>query len=537
MVFRMRLLCKTLNQYKRIIIYGTGDYALEVYPQLIEGNLKEKLVCFAQTVVDRAKSIDGIPVVDIRTLTYDRTESVVLVAVSKMYVEEIKNTLLDNEYLNIVSLPDYQVDYRRTEEEFGRLLGFEEQCECIADWYVKTHIGNVKKKEIFDIIMNRSNYIDEKRETNLIVMICGHLSPRVLKIVGALKQKQYDITMLSYCRGENKWCTDELRKYDIRINQCKCIEEMFYNALQYHPLVYFFEPRWGDCQWAEVVIKDKQYFGKVIIDLYDVINDGFTGQTEKNLMAERYVLEHADGIVWRWFSKAYLEEKGFKYQGKSIQFIDYCDYKGEDSFSYEADDTVLKLCTITGYGDEYAEERPYVTEYAEWARLDEILARVGNKEDCIFHFYAGHLSDSNIERCEKMEKQYKNFRFFLNTQYNRLLKNLSYYDYGCDLWTNGKEPSDDCVIGEYYGSLYRNSIRNVYFDFLGAGLPVVTTNSEKMWQYLSAYDVVVKMNLSSIDIDYLKQHKNYYRTEVAKARKEIDIDNQIPRLIQFFNEV
>ena len=124
-----------------------------------------------------------------------------------------------------------------------------------------------------------------------------------------------------------------------------------------------------------------------IIDLYDVINDGFTGQTEKNLMAERYVLEHADGIVWRWFSKAYLEEKGFKYQGKSIQFIDYCDYKGEDSFSYEADHTALKLCTITGYGDEYAEERPYVTEYAEWARLDEILARVGNKEDCIFHFY------------------------------------------------------------------------------------------------------------------------------------------------------
>lgn len=45
MVFRMRLLCKTLNQYKRIIIYGTGNYALEVYPQLIEGNLKEKLVC------------------------------------------------------------------------------------------------------------------------------------------------------------------------------------------------------------------------------------------------------------------------------------------------------------------------------------------------------------------------------------------------------------------------------------------------------------------------------------------------------------
>ena len=45
------------------------------------------------------------------------------------------------------------------------------------------------------------------------------------------------------------------------------------------------------------------------------------------------------------------------------------------------------------------------------------------------------------------------------------------------------------------------------------------------------------MNLANLDIDYLKQHKQYYWDKVKEAKKELNMDYQIPRLIQFFKEL
>ena len=45
------------------------------------------------------------------------------------------------------------------------------------------------------------------------------------------------------------------------------------------------------------------------------------------------------------------------------------------------------------------------------------------------------------------------------------------------------------------------------------------------------------MDLFDINIEYLQQKKKYYRQKVKEARNELDIDSQIPRLIQFFKEV
>ena len=42
---------------------------------------------------------------------------------------------------------------------------------------------------------------------------------------------------------------------------------------------------------------------------------------------------------------------------------------------------------------------------------------------------------------------------------------------------------------------------------------------------------------SDLDVDYLIEHKQYYKQKVAEKRQEWDIDNQIPRLIQFFKEI
>ena len=98
--------------------------------------------------------------------------------------------------------------------------------------------------------------------------------------------------------------------------------------------------------------------------------------------------------------------------------------------------------------------------------------------------------------------------------------------------------SDDVLIGNWwYGSDYTNSVRNAYFDFISAGLPVITTQGKRLWDYLSTYDITVKMFLEDLDIDYLKQHKAYYKENVKEARKDLDIDKQISGLIQFIKEV
>lgn len=538
MYFRYRILCEKLKQYEGIIIYGAGYFAQEIYPRLVQCGLKKKIACFTQTTEADISSIDGIPIIDIAKLNCDKEKCVVLIAVSKMYASEVKQTLSEYVYLNVVSLIDYYVHYRWMETDYHYLEAFEEYCEYIADWRVRTQKSGLNKEIVIKDLLFRGKCITKKTENNLIVWICGHLSSRTIKIIGALIRKGYRIIFLSYFDGANPWNLDELQKLNVQIYQCTYIAELLYLALQYNPLVYFFEPSWGDCRWVEIMLKFKQNFGKVVLALYDVMNDGYTGKTEEEIATEKYALEHADGIVWRWFSKEYLEEKGFRYQGKSIQFLDYCNHESIcDDFEAPIG-AKIKICLVSGYGDEYVEDRTYVTRYTDWAKIGEILERIGNRTDCEFHFYAGALQNyENIERCERYEKEYFNFKYFLGTRHDELIRRLHEYDYGCELWISGEEPPNDMPMGDYYGSIYNNSVRNAYFDFLSAGLPVITTQASRMREFLGADNVMIQMTLSDLDVDYLIKHKQYYKEEVASKRKEWDIDNQISELIQFFEEI
>lgn len=539
MSFKSKLLCDALNEYPSIIIYGTGDYAQRIYPKLVKYGLRDKIVCFTQTKENHTKTIDGIPLVSIAALDCNKEECVVLIAVSKLYTEEIEMILAEYRFSNIISLTEYEyrINYKRLEEDYYFLTTFEEYSEYIADWYRKTHIDDCANDTIEQELLEKSRRSDREKNNNLIVMISGHLSARTIKIAGALKRKKYDIVMLSYFNETNPWYLDELRKLDIQIYQCLYITEMLYYSLLFYPLIYFFEPRWGECLWAEILFRNKEYFGKMVLALYDVLNDGYIGQETGALMTEKYSLEYADGIVWRWFSKEYLEQKGFAYQGRSIQFLDYCSHEHIDDILCDTDSDILKLCMVVGYGDEIVDDRAYDTSYIEWARLSEILKKIGNRQDCIFHFYAGGLSDRNIARCEEFERQYPNFKFYIATEHKELMGRLTAYDYGCDIYTEGQELLDDSPMGVYYGSSYRNSVRNSYFDCLNAGLATVTTNAAKMWEYLSDYNIVVRMNLANLDIEYLKQNREYYKANARAAREELDIDNQISRLIHFFKEI
>lgn len=523
MLFRTAVLCHDLNLYNNIIIYGTGDFSKEIYPYLIEHGLKEKIICFAQTKVDRNELLDEIPVMSLNEIQADKEKCVVLIAVSKVYENEIMQTLSEYEYPHMLLLTDYLFHYKWLEKDYAYLSSFEEYQRYMIDWCIRTN--NEKPEKC------------PTKDEHLIVMVNGHLSARTIKIARALKKKKYDIIMLNCSDGANPWCLDELRKLNIQIYQCRCIAEMLYYAMQFSPLVYFVEPRWGDCLWTEIMFRNKAHLGKMVLSLYDVLNDGFAEALEVDLATEKYALENADGIVWRWFSKEYLEKKGFCFQGKSVQFLDYCDYEAVNDMRITSDSSVVKLCALAGYADEYIMDRTYTTQYCDWARVGEILEVVGNRKDCIFHFYAGFLNDDSIVQCRKYEQQYENFKFYLATEHNELLQRLKMYDFGCELYTDKKEVVDNAIIDGYYGSNFINSVCNKFFDFLNVGLPIVTTYPLKLCEYFAQFGFVVKMNLSNLDVSYLKQYREYYKEKVKKAKEELDIDNQIERLVLFFKEV
>lgn len=534
---------RKLESYDSILIYGTGVYAKKIYPELCELGLREKITSFVVSKQTEETTFQGIGVNTIDNVVCDKQHCGVLIATSVLYENEITEILEQRGFENIIYLSGY-VRYR------GQLLPyiegtFETYCEYIADWYIeKEKFCNteIQKTHIMESLLCHNKGLEQKNE-KLIVWLCGLLTPRTIKIISVLKKNGYEIVMLRYALTDIPRYQEEFKKLDISNRYCECVEEMMYYALQYKPLVYVFEPSWSDCSWAHIMLRQKQKFGKFVISLYDVMNVGYVNIPQHNLETERYVLENADGIIWRWFAKDYLaESKGMRYRGKSIQFLDYCaGYPiAEQTQDMESDE--VKICLVGGAGKNASDER--ITQefdnkgYVWEASMQEILDILGNRKDCCIHFFAADLMEENIKICKKFEEKYSNFKLFLRTDHTQLIEKLSNYDYGCELFTDGKKlPPDMTLNGINTGNDLIYSVANKYFDFFDAGIAVITTYPEKFIDYLEQYGIIVRMNTGNFDVEYLKKNKAKYKENARIAKKELHIDNQIPRLIEFFKDV
>lgn len=533
-------LCRKLNSYSKVLIYGAGQYAHIAYQALKKEGLRDKVKSFLVTDADKTGNIDGINVEAVNILgLYDKTEIIILIAVSRKYEKEIVEILKkDYNIENGIKLFDYIIQDDNAFYEKLRKESDEWVCENLMEYYIWNHIHSEegfekKRKETAEKIRNRNS---AKMDGNMIVFISGNLNPRSEKIIVALVKKNYHLIVLEYgfC---NELVRTELMTCNIDFFHCRDMIEVFYSALLYKPLIYYIEPAWGDCSVSEILVRHKGLFGKMVFALYDIMNEGYVQISEKEKLMERYCLENADGIVWRWFSKEFLEEKkGFVYKGKSVQFLDYC--KGiRIEKNYHSDDK-LKLCFVLGGIYEYLDASVFVNDgtYVEPARIDTILNRIGKRNDCIFHLFVGRCDDSNRKKLKKLEEEYSNFKVFYGMTYNELLVGISEYDYGCFLMMGGKRiPGMESIDNVYYGSIYINSTTNKFFDYLDAGIPIISTESERLCEYFKRYGVVVEMDISSLNIDYLKKNKIVYREHAKKARAELLIDNHIHKLIDFFN--
>lgn len=523
---------RKFEEVDKILIYGTGNYANIVYPILKKNDIKKKICAFVVTNLVDAGEIDGLPIMSLSDLEKsDFSNYGVLVAVGREYEQEILENLKNYNFFCVLKLTDFIL----SDDDFLKI--FRKQSEVqFLEWIVNENVRNGINtiEQLKEIISNRRDLSVNSEE---ILYISGDLSPRTIKIIGALARKGKSVLVLLY--GNAGKLMRHLLLFDnVKIYECINIFEVFYRAMICNPLVYYFEPVSEDRSAAEIMIRHKDLFGKIVFAAYDVLNDGYAFISEEQKKAEKYALENADGIVWRWFSKEFLaEEKGFKYQGKSIHFLDYCNgYQ----VKVKQNNSKLRLCFIAGgtYGlfDEVNHKGNF--QYVQVAKMDTIMESIGNRSDCIFNVFIGTISEKDKSRIEELSRKYSNFKCFVGTKYDEMISMISEYDYGC-YWSTGVKEMPQQEFDEHglTGSNYMNAVPNRYFDYLDAGIPIIAVQPKKICDYLNKYGVLIKMNVTNFDIEYLMKNRHTFKKNVEKAKKELLIDNHIEKLIDFFDKL
>lgn len=534
------LLIDDLQKYEGIVVYGAGWFAAKLFPILYQYKLLQKIISFAVSKADNNDKFEGYEIKEIDKIRCDKNKTVVLTAVSMLHQSSVILRAKDAGFKNIL----LGTDYIRSNENMLRIyqgMNYVQFIDCILKKHScacpdeKTDNHNLRLR----LLDNQKRQVYDDRE---IVWISGNFTPRSAKIINALRKRKYNVVIIIYGGRCKQIFLQEIQNGDISYIVCEDEEEMMFYALKHKPLVYFFEPVWGNCVWLRLIQQYKLYLRPIVLGLYDVLNDAYVVNNPILLESEKYALENADGIVWRWFSKEYLEErKGFLYKGKSVLFHDYCGgYIKKDSEIKKDKRNILKLCTVNGSFWDFSQEGDVPDGYEIYSSLKNISNVLGHQENCLLDIFIGKYDQKAFEESKEIEDKFQNIRFFWKVEHNELITRLQSYDYACEFYNIGcANPMDKiirCGASTYYGSVFINGVSNRFYDYIDAGLPIVTSVSLKQINFLSKYGVIVKMSLQDFDMNYLMENEMELKIRAVKARQELDIDNHIDGLIHFFEE-
>lgn len=539
MEFYDYFLLDDLQRYKGFIIYGVGYCTRQVYPILCNGKLTEHIISFAVSKLEQDEQFEKHAVMQLDKIECDKDATAVLISVDGKWQKEMLHKAQELGYRHTLLLTDYVKNYNNLLRLYSRL--------DYAEFFRK-----IECKHTFYIGENKDLPIESKCYTeNHIVFISGCFKPRDAKIINALKRKGFEVTVILY--GEYRLAelfAEEIIRNGINPIKCKEEEDMVYCMMRYRPMLYYFEPKWADCRWVSILLKHKSHFRPIVLALYDVIGDGYAflqsglfSLWKALLESEKYALENADGIVWRWYSKEYLEQrKGFVYKGKSVQFTDYCGgYINETEQSKKEDSEVLKLCSLRGSFTDFGEKGGVPDGYERFSTLEEILELIGNRKDCSLHMYMSIFDQKGYQESLKIEEKYSNIKFFWSVDHMEMIERLKEYDYGCRFYNEGEAVPMEQVVKYndmfFFGSNNENAVTNALIDYIDAALPIIVKFPHKQVDFLEQYGVIVKMPTNEFDINFLKEKKSEYKQNAWKARKLLAIDNHIQELIDFFEEV
>lgn len=530
------LLKEELIKRDHFIIYGTGNYAKEFMTVIHdEEDICNKILAFTVSRPEENTDFYGYPVKKLEKIECDKVKVSIIVTIAQK--TKIVELLESQGYKDILCLTDFIVDNLKHVRDTYVLLSYPDLCKCILS-------ENGLEISEYDAIVNRKNKLNSY-DRRQIVFIEGNYSPRIKKQVNALARKGFYIVLILYgsCAFEN--VENDFLYDNIEIRRCERGVQMIYAAMEYNPYVYHFSPDWGNLAWLEVMIRNKENFRPIAVELYDVLNAGYSEPTVDTyqLECERYCLENSDGIVWRWYAKELLEKKGFRFAGSSIHFSDYC--SGALMFGKQAavgnrGSNKIRLCMSSGDISGWDINKT-IRGFSYFASLSEIVEKIGNDQGCVLDVYTLEASKEYLDFFEKTKSKYNNIRFIVGKKHSDFLSELSQYDYACEFFTGRSVASDDLKIEiggrTMLGSNLKCCMANRWFDYIDAGLPIITVNPSQTNQIFKQAGALIEMTLDNFDINYLKKHKIDYKKNASDLRNKLLIDNHINELISLFDEL
>lgn len=519
-----------LLKYNKVIFYGAGDIAQMLYGELLKRRVNID-ACVVTDIEKNGKSFLGkVPVYQVDECVSMLREkgTIILIAVTNKFVQQIEKILYD---LNIKNYLIYSAFFKKNKKPLLQEYKDKTNETCIMEvleWYMED--SNEDYKNFVEIKKNLEKKISNKgKNKNKIVIAVGDLSPRAIKIIKALHNagKQVKVIIYPYALIR-EICKKELNELKVPYYESACIEEFIYDIIQEQPhIIHVFS-----CSINTVIpfilIKMKAIMPNIVYDEYDIINEFYHNKRIDRLEEERYCLEHADGVCNRGYELEYLSQQcGYHFQGKRIQFFDYC--RDEDLIEKSNDlSEPLSIC----YAGGVITEKEYPdSSMACWIELAQKCA----EGKCHLHVYPTEWKEEQYSEYIELEKKNKYFHFHHPVPSEILKQELSQYDYGI-------HPIKSRFLQQKINGFYKDikmiyGVTNHFFDNLDAGIPTIAAAPILFAKFFEEKEVLIPWTIEEYDFDELRNRKKEYTQRVMKVQMELQINRHIYKLEEFYDSL
>lgn len=523
---KINSLCKELKQRDNFVFYGTGMIAEVLFNKLVRKDCLP-LYCVISNLKEGVNSFNGISVYGFEEKyeEIERENLCVVIAVSEVYENEIieklkekkiNNFILGSKYIwNPVNEKNFNKIYKEKEEKW-----FFSQIE---EWYLDS-----REEKIEDIEFVQKDF---KVNTGKIIFVVESFSARVIKIAIALKDKGKEVEVLLNEQMKNRIWNKYIAYLDrknIKYSYYSIIEELMYLLLKKGKcVVHVFAHMWNPYV-AYLLIKNKKMFGFVVFENYDIGN-GFYLMIEQKLLAlEQWCLENADGISYREYDIDFLKsDLNIQLCEKRISFFDYCLGSNVEIVLKDESDS-LSLCYVGGL---HTDVNNLLNPFSGLLELAEEC----EKAKCHLYVYCSSWDEEKYKEYIKKDKELLYFHFCKPLPHEKLLEEISKYDFGIASVRDGNWGDKNSSIHTKYKYIY--GCANKYFDYLDAGLPIISSFPEKLCECLEEKNILLNWTNGQYDFEFLYKVKDEMKKRVLEVRKEWEINVHINRLIDFYDSL
>lgn len=518
---------KQLDKDRKIVLYGAGQRSHGIYNALCMSGYQIVYCVVSKNFAEESdfEDVKVYPFIKKKNEIMEHGYQLVIACAQKSEEDIADNIERNgiNQYWKTNEMP-WSIDF----DNYKNL-----DTQDYRDIIKKKYDSNVDKYRMDKAVRH---YVEEnsrpKENRKKIMFLLTNVAPRAYKIIDALHRKGYDVELIIWINA--MYLTSEKYKEFLEIsNQCRLCsdaeEVMLYCAATNARILHIFSDANSDIELPQILIHCKDIFPQIVFDEYDVMTEMRRSIPRRTVDAEIFCLKYADGVCSRYTCMEYLEEKGYEVCKQRIYFIDCCnDFTNcESPQKQESDALHLVFAGTLFSGKEYETSKD-----GRFLELGELCEANGTH----LHLYPVSYDEAKLQEYINMEKINPYFHLHHPVSALALAEELSQYDYGVT-----SVQSDILEYAENIGSWAREGIvycwANKLYDYLDAGLPIVTTVPVEQTKILEKDGVLLRMFDEEIDFNELRKRRNELKKRVIEVREQYRVSNQLPALIEFYDSL